>query len=109
MPGVASQFAPYEVLDSTAVPVRNVKRRGVGFLPEVATLGRSLRLGRTLSCSRGTWNDDGVPAYPTSIQWTRNNEPIAGHSSCRPGGVLRASRPRVRDPESARPGRVRVG
>ena len=26
-----------------------------------------LRLGRTLSCSRGTWNDDGVPAYPTTI------------------------------------------
>lgn len=39
-----------------------------------------LRLGRTLSCSRGTWNDDGVPTYPTSIRWTRNNEPIGGQT-----------------------------
>ena len=40
-----------------------------------------LRLGRTLSCSRGTWNDDGVPAYPTTIQWTRNNEPVNGQTA----------------------------
>ena len=30
---------------------------------------------------RGTWNDDGVPAYPTTIQWTRNNEPVNGQTA----------------------------
>ena len=39
-----------------------------------------LRLGRTLSCSRGTWNDDGVPTYPTTTQWLRSNDPIAGQT-----------------------------
>ena len=37
--------APYEVLDCTAVPLRAAKRRGAGAMPEVAALGRSLRLG----------------------------------------------------------------
>jgi len=37
--------APFEVLDTTAVPLRNAKRRGAGALPEVAALGKSLRLG----------------------------------------------------------------
>lgn len=37
--------APYEVLDATAAPVRNVKRRGGGWLPEYVTRGWSNRLG----------------------------------------------------------------
>jgi hypothetical protein len=37
--------APFEVLDTTAVPLRNAKRRGAGAMPEVAAVGRSLRLG----------------------------------------------------------------
>jgi hypothetical protein len=37
--------AEYEVLDRTAVPLRNAKRRGVGAMPEVVAHGRSLRLG----------------------------------------------------------------
>jgi len=37
--------APYEVLDTTAVPTRNAKRRGVGAMPEVTAPGWSLRLG----------------------------------------------------------------
>jgi hypothetical protein len=37
--------APYEVLDATAAPVRNVKRRGWGWLPEYAGRGWSTRLG----------------------------------------------------------------
>ena len=37
--------APYEVLDATAAPVRNVKRRGGGWLPEYVTCGWSGRLG----------------------------------------------------------------
>ena len=36
---------PYEILDTTAWPLRNAKRRGEGTLPEVAAIGRSLRLG----------------------------------------------------------------
>ena len=36
--------APYEVLDATAAPVRNVKRRGWGWLPEYAARGWSSRL-----------------------------------------------------------------
>lgn len=38
--------AAYEVLDGTAVPLRNAKRRGLGTMPEVAALGKSMRLGR---------------------------------------------------------------
>jgi len=37
--------AAYEVLDATAAPVRNVKRRGGGWLPEYVTRGWSNRLG----------------------------------------------------------------
>ncbi|HET6547272.1 MAG TPA: hypothetical protein VFG79_02365, partial [Solirubrobacter sp.] len=40
-----------------------------------------LRLGRTLSCSRGTWNDDGVSAYATTTTWLRNGQPIAGETA----------------------------
>lgn len=35
----------YEALDSTAWPLRNAKRRGMGALPDVAAIGKSLRLG----------------------------------------------------------------
>ena len=42
---LGSQAAPYEVLDTTAVPLRNPKRGGAGAMPEVAAIGRSMRLG----------------------------------------------------------------
>ncbi len=42
---LGAQTAPYEILDTTAWPVRNAKRRGEGTLPEVAAIGKSLRLG----------------------------------------------------------------
>lgn len=35
----------FEVLDGTGVPTRNAKRRGAGWLPEVADLGKCTRLG----------------------------------------------------------------
>src|SRR4051794_40890006 len=41
-------------------------------------IGGDLRLGRTLSCTRGTWNDDGLPAYATSTAWYRSGDPIPG-------------------------------
>lgn len=37
--------APYEVLDGTAVPLRNAKRRGRGWLAGIADIGRCLRRG----------------------------------------------------------------
>lgn len=37
--------APYEVLDGTAVPTRNAKRRGRGWLAGVADIGKCLRRG----------------------------------------------------------------
>ncbi len=37
--------AAYEALDTTAVPVRNVKRRGLGHLSGLAEIGHSRRLG----------------------------------------------------------------
>ena len=37
--------ASYEVLDSTAAPTRNAKRRGRGWLPDVAAVGQCTRLG----------------------------------------------------------------
>jgi hypothetical protein len=48
--------APYEVLDGTAVPTRNAKRRGRGWLAGVADIGKCLRRGwihglRVLVCA----------------------------------------------------------
>lgn len=42
---LATAAAPYEALDSTAVPTRNYKRRGRGWLGGEADLGWSNRLG----------------------------------------------------------------
>jgi hypothetical protein len=39
------RWALYEALDSTAVPTRNAKRRGAGWLPGAAEIGWSNRLG----------------------------------------------------------------
>src|SRR5512135_3574847 len=40
-----AQHCAYEVLDATAVPTRDAKRRGLGWLPGVADIGWSNRLG----------------------------------------------------------------
>lgn len=37
--------APYEILDTTGVPTRNVRRHGLGWLPGQADVGKSTRLG----------------------------------------------------------------
>jgi hypothetical protein len=43
--GLGAGQATYEALDATAVSVRNVKRRGWGWLPEYVDRSRSSRLG----------------------------------------------------------------
>ena len=48
--------APYEVLDGTAIPTRNAKRRGRGWLAGLADIGKCLRRGwihglRVLVCA----------------------------------------------------------
>src|SRR5512143_639738 len=40
-----AQHCAYEVLDATAVPTRAAKRRGLGWLPSLAAIGWSNRLG----------------------------------------------------------------
>ena len=40
-----AQHCAYEVLDATAVPTRDAKRRGLGWLPGLADIGWSNRLG----------------------------------------------------------------
>lgn len=42
---VGAKEAPYEALDTTAVPTRNAKRRGHGHLLGLADIGKSKRLG----------------------------------------------------------------
>ena len=42
---VQAQHCAYEVLDATAVPPRDAKRRGLGWLPGLADIGWSNRLG----------------------------------------------------------------
>jgi hypothetical protein len=42
---LAAQQCPYEALDSTGVPTRDAKRRGLGWLPGLANIGWSNRLG----------------------------------------------------------------
>src|SRR5262247_3466260 len=42
---LAAQRCAYEALDSTGVPTRDAKRRGTGWLPGLADIGWSNRLG----------------------------------------------------------------
>lgn len=42
---LGAQQADYEIIDTTAVPLRNDKRRGPGVLPELIEIGHSQRLG----------------------------------------------------------------
>jgi hypothetical protein len=42
---LAAQHCAYEALDSSGVPTRDAKRRGAGWLPELADIGWSNRLG----------------------------------------------------------------
>jgi hypothetical protein len=42
---LAAQRCPYEALDSSGIPIREAKRRGVGWLPGGADSGWSNRLG----------------------------------------------------------------
>jgi hypothetical protein len=42
---VAAQRCAYEALDSSGVPTRDAKRRGAGWLPGLADIGGSNRLG----------------------------------------------------------------
>jgi hypothetical protein len=42
---LAAQRCAYEALDSTGVPTREAKRRGAGWLPGLAAIGGSNRLG----------------------------------------------------------------
>jgi hypothetical protein len=39
------QNSPFEVLDTTGVPVRNIKRRGSGWLAGIANIGKCTRVG----------------------------------------------------------------
>jgi hypothetical protein len=42
---LAAQHCAYEALDSSGVPTRDAKRRGAGWLPGLADIGWSNRLG----------------------------------------------------------------
>jgi hypothetical protein len=42
---LAAQRCPYEALDSAGIPIRDAKRRGAGWLPGLADIGWSNRLG----------------------------------------------------------------
>lgn len=42
---LAAQRCPYEALDSSGIPTRDAKRRGAGWLPGLADMGWSNRLG----------------------------------------------------------------
>jgi hypothetical protein len=42
---LAAQRCPYEALDSSGIPTRDAKRRGAGWLPGLADVGWSNRLG----------------------------------------------------------------
>jgi hypothetical protein len=63
--------APYEVLDGTAVPTRNAKRRGRGWLAGLTDIGKCLRRGwihglRLLVCAAPTGPVTGWGVGPAS-------------------------------------------
>jgi hypothetical protein len=47
---LAAQHCPYEALDSAGMPTRDAKRRGAGWLPGLADIGWSNRLGWYEGC-----------------------------------------------------------
>jgi hypothetical protein len=47
---LAAQPCPYEALDSSGIPTRDAKRRGAGWLPGLAAIGWSHRLGGYEGC-----------------------------------------------------------
>lgn len=63
---------PYEVIDATAVPVRNVHRRGSGWLGQELDIGWSSRLRwytgfHLLACASPTGVVTGIGAGPASV------------------------------------------
>jgi hypothetical protein len=50
VPLLAAPYCAYESLDSTGVPTRDAKRRDAGWLPGVADIGWSNRLGWYEGC-----------------------------------------------------------
>lgn len=81
--------APYEALDGTAVPTRNAKRRGLGWLPGIADIGKCLRRGwieglRLLVCTTPEGTVTGWGVGPASANdralaetlLTQRTEPI---------------------------------
>lgn len=70
--------APFEILDATAMPTRNVQRRGRGWLPGVMDRGWSSRLGwyigaHVLTCVSPTGVLTGFGMGPASV----NDRPLA--------------------------------
>jgi hypothetical protein len=47
---LAAQRCPYEALDRSGIPTRDAKRRGAGWLPGLAAMGWSNRLGWYEGC-----------------------------------------------------------
>lgn len=70
--------APYEVIDTTAVPLRNAKRRGATWLDGISDIGWSSRLGwyegiHLLTCATPSGVLTGIGAGPASV----NDRPLA--------------------------------
>jgi hypothetical protein len=70
--------APFEVIDCTAMPTRNAKRRGRGWLPGLMDIGFSNRLGfddgaKVLTCVSPSGGLTGFGAGPAST----NDRPLA--------------------------------
>lgn len=90
--------AAYEVLDGTAVPTRNAKRRGRGWLPGVTDVGKCLRRGwihglRLLVCTTPVGTISGWGVGPAS-----SNDRALAETLC---AVRRAPQPEL--PSVGRP------
>ena len=59
----------------------------------IPQISGDLRLGGTLSCSRGTWDDEGLTPYATTKQWLRDGAEILGADRRRLHGPPRRHRP----------------
>lgn len=70
--------AAFEILDCTAMPIRNVKRRGMGWMPTEMTIGYSNRIGiyegaKVLTCVGPTGVVTGFGLAPAHC----NDRPLA--------------------------------
>lgn len=90
----------WECLDATCVPTRNAKRRGSGWLPGQAALGKSAKLGwfcgvKVMACCTPRGALTGWVCAPGNVNDSRLADDFLAARAVRPKGVESVGQPRT--------------